>query len=62
MRPHLWTLFLCALIGTIGLSNEALAWPKHAQPCAPERFGRKAFDRIAIDRLDFRGVAHRRRW
>src|SRR4051794_4695366 len=35
MRPHLWTLILCALIGTIGLSNEAHAWHKKSQRAAP---------------------------
>src|SRR3954466_733751 len=39
MRPHQWTLTLCALIGTIGLSNDAYAWHKStkcgaAEPCA----------------------------
>jgi hypothetical protein len=36
MRPHLWTLFVCALIGTMGLSNRAHAWPKNTHHCGKE--------------------------
>src|SRR4051812_41568559 len=36
MRPHLWTMILCALIGTIGLSNEACAWHKSSKCSTPE--------------------------
>src|SRR4051812_26568455 len=33
MRPHLWTLSLCALIG---LSSQAHAWPKNTHQCGKQ--------------------------
>ena len=37
MRPHLWTLVLCALIGTLGLSSNAHAWHLKQKCPAPEQ-------------------------
>ena len=37
MRPHLWTLVLCALIGTLGLSSNAHAWHLKQKCPAPSR-------------------------